>query len=347
MKILLTRLDHLGDLILTTPLIRALAKAGHTVDVLTLKSLLPVLEENPFVHDTYGIEHVVPGFPKDWRRLRTWMQVRGYEGMLLPNPKPRQLLCCSFGSGARVRIALQAGIWGRLTLHQCLTVSASFRKGRHYSDLQLDLARAMQVPADGLKPDYFCRAEEKRWAREKIAEMFPDVTEGPIVGIHPGCLGNTCNLPSRTYADFAELILERTPARIIVTGTASEKKLFESWPKKLQESSRVWNSCGQLDLRRLAAVIARMDHYVIGSTGPLHLASALGVRTVSPFCAIPPLTSSVWGNITGTGTTVQPAASSCRAWTAQAKPHQHCDFRGEVCAEHLWQSLAGKKSIQL
>ncbi|MDB4793477.1 glycosyltransferase family 9 protein [Methylacidiphilales bacterium] len=347
MKILLIRLDHLGDLVLTTPLIRALAQAGHSVEVVTLRWLRVVLEGNPHISEAFALEDIAPAFPADWRLLRNWMKARAYDCILLPNSKPRELLWCSWGSGVRSRLALQGGILGRLSGHQCIRIGQSFMQGRHYSDIQLDLARALDIPCDGLKLDYFCRDDEINQAKKKIVEMFPGFDGEPIIGIHPGCQGNTCNLPSSVYGQLASLILARTNCRIIVTGSAKEKGLLDSWPKETVSSPRVYTSMGVFDLRSLAAIISQMSNYVIGSTGPLHLASALGIRTTSPFCSLPPITSSVWGNITGTGACIQPNPAGCHKWIAQAKPHQHCDFRGEIKVETLWNCLREEKSVQL
>jgi ADP-heptose:LPS heptosyltransferase len=346
-KILIIRLDHLGDLVLMTPLVRALAKAGHEVEFIAPRWLNVIFEGNPHLASTFAIEDLAPDFPRDWRRLSAWIRPRKYDCLLLPNSWPRQLLWCSFFSGVRQRFAMQAGVMGRITLHRCLRLGPGFMQGRHFVDIQLDFARALGVPTDGLKPDYFCRPEEILQAEAALAAWFPDLDGRPVIGIHPGCAGNTCNLPPRVYGEIAALILERSEARIVITGSAKERELLAEWAESILSSPRVRDSMGSLDVRSLAAVISRMTNYIIGSTGPLHLASAIGVRTTSPFCAVPPLTSSIWGNATGHGACVQPNPEGCRRYMAQAARYHHCDFRGEVRAEHIWEALSQEKSIQL
>jgi ADP-heptose:LPS heptosyltransferase len=338
-KILLIRLDHIGDLLLTTPLIRALSRSGHTVDLVTPKWLLALLVGNPHVAEAFAMEEVVDRFPEKWRELGDWIKARKYDCLLLPNPNPRQLLWASWRSGTPSRLAMQAGLWGRVTGHRCLLVRRSLWRGRSYADLQLDLARALGVPTDGLKPDYFCSAEERTGAGKILQAAFPAWSGEPMVGIHPGSSGNSCNLPSATYGELAGRILERTDWRVVITGSSSEEGLLKGWPKEVMDSSRVYNAIGAFDLRSLAAVISHMSRYIIGSTGPLHLASALGVPTLSAFCPLPPICQSVWGNGTGDGMVVEPAASRCREWRLRARAHQHCDFRGEITAETLWKGL--------
>ena len=172
-KILLIRLDHLGDLILMTPLIRALSKAGHEVDLATLRSLRCIFEENPYVHETFAIEDIVPSVAKNWWKLGQWIRKGNYDALILPNPKPPQLLWSSLISGVPTRLAMQAKIWGRITGHRCLRLRDAMFGGRHFSDIQLDFARSLQMKTDGLKLDYFCRPEEIAEAKVRIRAAFP------------------------------------------------------------------------------------------------------------------------------------------------------------------------------
>jgi len=62
MRVLIIRIDHLGDLLLTTPLMRSLAKAGHTVEVLTRRANLPVIQHNHHVAARWALEELAPEF---------------------------------------------------------------------------------------------------------------------------------------------------------------------------------------------------------------------------------------------------------------------------------------------
>src|SRR5258707_1253842 len=136
MKILIVRLDHLGDLLLMTPLIRALSQAGHQVDLVVPRVFCPIFDHNPHCQNVFTIEEIAPDFPREWFRFGRWMRTKTYDGILLPEAIPRQLLLSSFLSGAGVRIAMRAGLLGRLTLHRCIAAGPGFTDGRHYSDLQ-------------------------------------------------------------------------------------------------------------------------------------------------------------------------------------------------------------------
>ena len=333
-KILVVRTDHLGDLVLTTPLLRALAAGGHAVDVMACGAFLPVLSGNPHVVRSVAIEEVCPAFPKGWRALARWLRLQNYETLVLPHARPRELLWAALASGVGRRIAMWSGIWGRLTGCRCLRSNLRGRP-RHISDVYLDCARALSVEPAGLAPEIFPSEEARRWAAEALKRRFGD---RPVVGIHPGCKGNTCNLPAAEYGRLAELVLRRPDLAVVVTGTPDERDLLTAWPAAVRESDRLWDAMGEVSLERLPALLERMAVFVCVGTGPLHVASAMRVRTVSPFCAWPPLSAAVWGSLGGPAATVHAPGEHCRQHRAHFTGH--CDFAGTVTAEMLMREIS-------
>src|SRR5271170_365182 len=105
MRVLIVRLDHLGDVLLTTPLIRAAVKAGGEVHVLVRENCATLFAANTAV-TTHTIEQVAPDFPRRWWRLGAWMRGQKFDLILLPHGKPPQLLLASALSGAPRRIAM-------------------------------------------------------------------------------------------------------------------------------------------------------------------------------------------------------------------------------------------------
>ena len=327
-KAVIVRLDHLGDLLLTTPLARALHVQGWNVELVTPGWLRPLFENNPHVAETHAIEEIAPGFPAAWRDLARWLRGRDAEMILLPNANQRQQLLASLFSGVSRRYAMWSGVWGRLTLHHCLRSSLRERP-RPFADVLLDLARAADVETDGLHLDFMVTEAEAASARKWLTQRGFDGS-APLVGIHPGCAGNTCNLLPEVYGEIADQLLDSSRAFVVATGSADERSLLAAWPERVKKSARFINGVGELSLRQLGAVVAQFAAYVVPSTGPLHMASALNVATVSPFCGWSTLSSAIWGNQDGRGEVLGPTLSSCEAWRAANPGAPDCNFRGEV-----------------
>jgi heptosyltransferase-2 len=332
-RVLIVRLDHLGDVLLTTPLIRAAVTAGHEVHVLVRQECAALFAGNPRV-TTHVIEQVAPGFPARWWRLGAWMRRSKFEMILLPYARPKELLLASAMSGAKRRIAMWSGLLGRLTLHQCLR--SGIRQGaRHFSEIPLDVAAAAGFPPDGLKPDFALTPAEVEEGRADFAQRFPGLE---IVGVHPGCAGNTCNLPSAVFGRVAEMLLEHPNLAVVGTGVPSEQRLFEAWPETVLKHPRFYNACGQWNVRQLAARVACYSTMLVPSTGPLHIAAAYGIPTVSAFCHFPSASATVWGNRTPGSVVVSPPEEFCRQ-RRSAPGAPNCDFAGQVPAEELYRGV--------
>jgi ADP-heptose:LPS heptosyltransferase len=329
-RVLIVRLDHLGDVLLTTPLVRAAVRAGGEVHLLVRENCAAPFASNTAV-TTHAIERVAPGFPGSWPQLGGWMRAQRFAVILLPYAKPRQLLLASAMSGANRRIAMWGGLLGRLTLHQCLR-SGMKAAARHFSDIPLDCARAAGFPTDGLKPDFFLTGAEIDRARAEMDARFPGLK---LVGIHPGCAGNTCNLPAAAFGRAAEMLLQQPGIALVGTGIPSELKLFEQWPAAVLAHPRFYNACGKWDLRQLAAHVANYATMIVPSTGPLHIAAAFSIPTVTAFCRYPPVGAGVWGNLTPGSRVVSPPAEFCERRRATLGKSSNCDFEGRVKPEEL------------
>jgi ADP-heptose:LPS heptosyltransferase len=258
------------------------------------------------------------------------MRGEKFEMVLLPYAKPPELLLASALSGARRRIAMWGGLLGRLTLHQCLR--SGMRSGaRHFSEIPLDCAAAAGFPTDELKPDFSLTAAEIDEARAEMAARFPGLK---LVGIHPGCAGNTCNLPPAVFGRLAAMLLDQPGLALVGTGLPADRALFDAWPEAVLKHPRFFNACGQWDLRQLAARIANYTTMVVPSTGPLHIAAAYSIPTVTAFCRYAPVSATVWGNLTPGSVVVSPPAEFCE-WQRATPGAPHCDFQGQVQAEEL------------
>ncbi len=331
MKALVVRLDHLGDLILTTPLVRALAKAGYSVDVVTTAYALPALTNNPRVNEQFAIEKIAPDFPLRWLAFARWIRSKKYNAIMLPHARPKELLFASLFSGARVRVAMWGGIWGRLTGHRALR-SGIVKSPRHMSDIWLDCARAIGIAPAGFQPEIFLASDEQQEMENIFRRRFGAKR---VIAIHPGSGGNTCNLPHGEYGRFASLILDQTDLGIVVTGTLNERRTYLGWDEKTLSSDRLWLSAGELTLRQLMALVAEVDLLVCVGTGPLHIASALETPTLSPFCPYVGVCAHVWGNLGGPAMVLEQPRSLC----GKLNGREFCGFHGGVTAKSLFAAM--------
>ncbi|MFL5525408.1 MAG: glycosyltransferase family 9 protein, partial [Gemmatimonadaceae bacterium] len=115
---------------------------------------------------------------------------------------------------------------------------------------------------------------EERWAAMFLAANGAS-TEDLIVGIHPGASIPAKRWPLERFAEVATEILRRRDAKVLV---------FVA-PDGYGESLAVIPGVitAKVGLRDLIALVARCDLLVCNDSGPMHIAGALGVPTVSVF----------------------------------------------------------------
>lgn len=320
-KILIPRDDHLGDLILTTGLMRNLVRAGHHVEVLCKAAWASAFDCHPLAA-VHGFGEAGVPSSADSKSLGRWIRQRHYDHLLIPY-RDRRLFAASWRSGVPHRWAQMGGIWSRLTFHRNLPAGI-LRRPRHMADVWLDFARALKIPVDDGHPELFLTEQERASMTARVKEHLG---ENDYIVIHPFHGRSSCNWPPAAYADLA-LQLRQAGIGVIITGNTPELAQLEPYRQKL-EAAGVWISCGEFTLRQFFAVIGQARLLVCSSTGALHVSSALNVPSVSLFCPHPFVNQGLWGSFTSNSQVLSPPEQQCPRFEDPAAC-KDCGFAGSL-----------------
>jgi lipopolysaccharide heptosyltransferase II len=115
-----------------------------------------------------------------------------------------------------------------------------------------------------------------------------------IVIIHPGSGGSSVDLPKEKLIELTKLISNLNSVTIVITGSTNESALC----KEFEISKSVINLSGQLDLSLLKAIISKADLFISNSTGPMHIAAALGIHIIAFYPKILSCSQKRWGPYT-------------------------------------------------
>ena len=115
-----------------------------------------------------------------------------------------------------------------------------------------------------------------------------------VIIIHPGSGGSAVDLPTEKFIELIRIIDSKLDCVIIITGTESEKSLCS----ELVISNKVLNFAGKFRLPGLIALIDTADIFISNSTGPLHIAAALGKFCVGFYPRILSCSPKRWGPYT-------------------------------------------------
>lgn len=305
-RILIIRPDRIGDVVLTTPLIRAVRQsfpdAFLGVMVNSVSGVL--LRNNPhidllFTDDPDGNDSGVFGF---WKKVRSLRSQR-FDTGLMPLPRERHAWMM-FLAGIRNRIGVGGKIFQILTATK--TVSRDkYISNRHEADYVMDLGRKIGVSSGDITPELFLSEDEKSHALQFFLEKG-FAGDKPIIGINPSSKNSVPNWLPEQYVRLCEELSERYQLFInIGIGNPLLEKLFEQFKKK----HIVYNGS---DLRELIAFCSKLSVLVSSSTGTQHIAAALKIPTVTLFCPLPACSHALWGSLGNRAEVVLPPGGYCQ-----------------------------------
>jgi ADP-heptose:LPS heptosyltransferase len=300
-RVLVVRLDNLGDVVLTGPLIRAVRasmRPDAALDVLAspggalVAPLLPgvdaVLAERVSWQDADGAMLLDPG-----RELALVERMRGYDAVVIStsfsqSPWPAAYAACLAGVGVRVGQSREFG--GSLLTHWVLP--ADDDESAHQVDRSLRMVAAAGVASAG----------------EQLALEHPDrepPVDEPYLLLAPGA-----SAPSRRYPRYDRVVelLRDEGLRVLVVGPEKERELIE------EVSAGVDGLFGTLDVPGLAAAVAAAELVVTNNSGCLHLADAYRVPSVVLFAGTERLTQYAPRAGTSTVLTRPVSCSPCRSF---------------------------------
>jgi heptosyltransferase-2 len=334
-RILVVRTDRIGDVVLATPLIRALRERFPTAFLAAMVRpyAAEILVGNPHLDevvldDPAGADRGTAGFWRQVARLRRYR----FDTALLLLPT-RRLATLLLLAGIRTRI----GVGTRL--YQVLTFMRSVSRNkyvplRHEADYCLDLGRAIGVEADDLTTELFLSEAERRDGAA-VLEAGGAAPGDALVGIHAGSGASAPNWRVEHYVELARRLLERADVTVVLTGSENERSFGSAF--RALESTRVIDLIGKLSLREAMGVISRINVLVSASTGPMHLAAALGIPTVSMFCPLTACSPELWGPRGNRAEIVLPSDGFCQD-RCPGDPHV-CRFEGGIATTTVFERV--------
>ena len=303
-RILVVRTDRVGDVILSTPVIQALSEAypNSRIALMVREGVAPLVAglpgvESVLIYDPLGKHRGASGF---WRLVRE-LRKSGFR-ISVSLQSDRRVAAALFFARIKTRV-------GPLSKpHSYLFYNRGLRQRRshvemHETDYCLQLLRRLgiRVRTRSVPTQVAISAAARADARAWLASAFAagDMAGGSrLIVIHPGMGGSALNWPESHYLDLARALL-RDGHRIVVTAGPTEGRLHDKFRESLlpEFEGRIafYGGAGVGPIDRLAGVLAESALVVAPSTGPLHLAVALGRPVVTFYPPIRVQSAIRWG----------------------------------------------------
>ena len=271
-KILLIRLSSLGDIVLTTPAIRAVRAnfPDAHIAMLVAKQSADILRENPHLNEIITFDRSA----KDKDTGEMWRLVR-----LLRQRK--FTLAVDFQRKFRTEILMYlSGATERVGKGRLCTVRVSEQGNKHATAHYFDLLHAAGIPAADRKLELFLAESERRDAVQRFKTA--GTVDGRLkVGLFPGAGWKLREWMPERFAAVGDRLVAHFNADVLIFGGPHESELVQTVANLMEMQAIPF--AGNLQIRQLAACIEQCDLFLTNDTGPMHIAAGVGTRTVSLF----------------------------------------------------------------
>jgi len=293
-RILVVRLDHIGDVIMTTPVFRLLKERypEGRITCLVASWGKTVVANNPcldeiLVYDAPWWTKSRPegekaGFVAQGRellRLLAGLRRRRFDLLLDPRGDLRHLLF--FGLLGRVKYILS---YHRTGGRYLLAADAEFAEGRHEIDKAVHLLAPLGITGEKARPrvEIYPGAAQEAWVEQFLQRG--NLSGRSLFIFAPGARKVLKRWPEQRFAELADWLLSRHPGGVVVlAGAAWDREVAATVVKHARHPEGIVDITGQSDILSLFALMKR-SRLIVANDGPIaHMSSALDIPAVALF----------------------------------------------------------------
>jgi lipopolysaccharide heptosyltransferase II len=292
-KILIINPFGIGDVLFTTPVIRAIKNTwpDASISYWCNERVREIFENNPDIDKVFALSR------GDLKRVFSQSKINGIKKLLslfFKIKKGKFDIALDYSLDHRYGlIAKLAGIKRRIGFNykfrgRFLTERIDLDKysGKHIVEWYLSLLKFLEIKPKESHLEIFVPKKDKEAALRLLSEAGISYNN-LIIGIAPGAgasWGKDAafkHWPAENFACLIDLLHDKLGAKVVVLGDFLEKHIAETIRKSAK--NKFIDLIGVTDLGSLIAVIGNLRLLIANDGGPMHIAAALGINTVSIF----------------------------------------------------------------
>lgn len=272
-KFLIIRFSSIGDVILTTPLIRCLRARfpGAQIDFLVKKEFAMVLSGNPHINNIITFDKSKNR--KELRRIRMQVQLERYSVILDIQKNIRSMLVC---------VGMRTGVTGysKKILARELLIRFKINIYKEIKPVYLryfESVETLGVVYDGKGTEVFPSVEEE----EKISGILKQnniSSQSPVLVIAPGAQWENKRWTVEGYAEASDTFCTQNGAIPVLIGGPGDVEICGQVQELMKTTAL--NLAGKLSLMGSASMLGRAGMVFTNDTGMLHMAQAMKAPVV-------------------------------------------------------------------
>lgn len=312
-KVLVIRFSSIGDIVLTTPVVRALKEQlyGETiVHYITKKAFAPILENNPYIDKVYSIE-------KDVSEVSEELALEGYTNIIdlhfnLRSTQIKRLLRVTHFSVKKLNFKKM----------MLVTFGVNKMPNKHIVDRYMETLKPFGVNRDGKGLDYFI-PEKDEVDVSTIGKVEKDKFIGFVIG--------GAHLGKKMSPEKITSICDKIDYPIVLLGGYEDVEAAKYIIKNTK--GKVFDATGKFRINESASIIDQSKMIITGDTGLMHIAAALKKPIVSIWgCTTPDFGMNPYLPVEGS-VILEPKGREKRPCS---KLGNHCKYgMDDRCVEHV------------
>lgn len=292
-RVLVIRLDEIGDVVLTTPLLRELRRnlPRAWITLVVKKQVYNLVANCPYVNEVLSFDWQAPSWRfyytllwRAWGLARRHLRPRRFDLALVPRWEYGEYYFAkplAFLSGARDRIGFAEQcsnpVVQESATDRLLTRVLHHKEPRHEARRSLDMLEYLGGTVQEESLDLWLTPQEQEEARQRLARLGLGPGE-LLITLAPGASKPGRQWPINRFGELGAWLIRTYGGRLLVVGGLGDEPLGRTLAQTLGEG--VINLTGQTTLRQTAALISFSQFFVGNDSGPMHLAAAGGVPVV-------------------------------------------------------------------
>jgi len=277
-NILIVNVNWIGDVIFSTPFIKAVRGAypESRIACLLHPRCIEVLEGNPDINEiiVYDEEGSHRGFLGKARLVLDLKKKKFDIAFILHRSFTKALLV--FLSGAKDRIGYPTKNRGLFLTKAVDLPDQELHKVEQF----LNIARSSGIPVKDARYRFFINDTHRSRIRQLLRENGIGDKDALAV-LCPGGNWDMKRWPKENFASLADMLIEKLGLKVVLSGAKKDEALTNGIRGIMKNGCAV--SCGKTTLKELGALLERANLVVANDTGPMHLAVAMNAKTIALF----------------------------------------------------------------
>ncbi len=296
-RIVVSRTDRIGDVVLSLPVFASLKQCFAGSELIALVSDYTSDVASSF----HAIDEVAAYDPSEsfLTTVRRFRQLRA-DAILFLFPRFR-LAAAAFVARIPVRVGT-AYRWYSF-LHNRKVYEHRKDSVKSEAEYNLSLAGALGCSAKV----YDAKLEIDREALKGAKKFLVENGIGRFIAVHPGSGGSAADWSRENFRRLCSGIVSTAGVKIVVTGSAQDSEICAF---VCGGNAGCINAAGAFSMREFIALLSLADSFVSNSTGPIHLAAAVGTHVVGLYPNNKPMTPVRWAPLTDRKVILTPADGS-------------------------------------